>query len=185
MKNEKIEKGCVYFFKHIGLTPVKIGYSANESPLERFYQFKTYAPYGSEIIGFIITPDAKQLESTLHEKFSQNRLCGEWFEIKKEECENVILYYSNIEDIKEKNDFQIEWAKKVNNRNRNYNKVIDIEQISVKGKIKPEVLTSSINSFIFKNKHLSKTECAERLGISRKTLYKHISRYKKYTNVIG
>jgi len=35
---EKSEKGCVYFFRHIGLTPVKIGFSTNESPFDRFEQ---------------------------------------------------------------------------------------------------------------------------------------------------
>ena len=106
-------KGCVYFFRHIGLTPVKIGYSNSESPIGRFEQFKTFAPYGSEIIGFIRTYDAKQLETTLHERFSAFRLSGEWFDITQEQCESVISFYSNIEDIKEKNEFQIEWAKKV------------------------------------------------------------------------
>lgn len=112
-KMETNEKGCVYFFRHIGLTPVKIGYSTHESPIGRFEQFKTYAPYGSEIIGFIRTYEAKELETILHERFSAFRLGGEWFEISKEQCESVISFYSNIEDIKEKNEFEIEWAKKV------------------------------------------------------------------------
>lgn len=110
---EEKGKGCVYFFRHIGLTPVKIGFSTSESPIDRFNQFKTYAPYGSEIIGFIRTYEAKDLETILHERFSQFRLSGEWFEIKQEDCESIISFYSNIEDIKEKNEFQIEWAKKI------------------------------------------------------------------------
>jgi len=75
------QKGCVYFFRHIGLSPVKIGYSENESPINRFNQFKTYAPFGSEILGFIQTYNANELESNLHRKFSSKRLLGEWFEI--------------------------------------------------------------------------------------------------------
>ena len=67
------KKGCVYFFKHIGLTPIKIGYSENESPFNRFTQFKTYAPYGSEILGFIIISDAKELETLLHKKYASKR----------------------------------------------------------------------------------------------------------------
>jgi len=81
---EQEQKGCVYFFRHIGLTPVKIGYSTHESPIKRFEQFKTYAPYGSELIGFIRTYDAKKLETILHERFSAHRLGGEWFEISQE-----------------------------------------------------------------------------------------------------
>lgn len=107
------KKGCVYFFRHIGLTPVKIGFSTSESPIDRFDQFKTYAPYGSELIGFIRTSEPNKLESILHERFSQYRLSGEWFEITQEQCNSVISFYSNIEDIKEMNEFQISWAKKL------------------------------------------------------------------------
>jgi len=111
------ERGCVYFFRHIGLSPVKIGFSSNESPLKRFEQFKTYAPYGAEILGFIMTKESKELETALHVKFSSNRLKGEWFEISKEDIDKVVSFYSNIEDIKEKNEFEIEWTKKIANRN--------------------------------------------------------------------
>jgi len=111
------ERGCVYFFRHIGLSPVKIGFSSNESPLKRFEQFKTYAPYGAEILGFIMTKESKELETTLHLKFSSNRLKGEWFEISKEDIDKVVSFYSNIEDVKEKNEFEIEWTKKIANRN--------------------------------------------------------------------
>ena len=110
------ERGCVYFFRHIGLSPVKIGFSSNESPLKRFEQFKTYAPYGAEILGFIMTKESKELENTLHVKFSSNRLKGEWFEISKEDIDKVVSFYSNIEDVKEKNQFEIEWTKKIANK---------------------------------------------------------------------
>ena len=112
MINTEKQKGCVYFFKHIGLNPVKIGYSTNESPVIRFDAFKTYAPYGAELIGFIRTLEAKELETLLHEKFSSNRINGEWFEITIDQVNSIIEFYSNIEDIKEKNEFQIAWAKK-------------------------------------------------------------------------
>ena len=111
---EITERGCVYFFRHIGLSPVKIGYSTNENPISRFDSFKTYAPYGAEILGFIMIENAKDLELILHERFSASRLKGEWFEISKEDVEKVVLFYSNIEDIKEKNEFEIQWAKHKN-----------------------------------------------------------------------
>jgi hypothetical protein len=115
---EITERGCVYFFRHIGLSPVKIGYSTNESPINRFESFKTYAPYGSELLGFIITKESKELETILHKRFSANRLKGEWFEISKEDVKKVVSFYSNIEDIKEKNEFEIAWA-------RSFSKSID------------------------------------------------------------
>lgn len=113
----KIEnkKGCVYFFKHVGLDPIKIGFSTNESPIFRFEQFKTYAPFGAELIGFIRTNNAKKLETELHLKFSSKRLIGEWFEISRSEVDNCIKFYSNIEDIQEMNNFQVAWAKSLDN----------------------------------------------------------------------
>lgn len=110
------EKGCVYFFRHVGLSPVKIGYSENESPIKRFEQFKTYAPFGAELIGFIRTLRAKNLEKELHNKYSRDRIKGEWFEITKEEAERCILFYSNIEDIEEINNFQVSFAKYIGKR---------------------------------------------------------------------
>ena len=87
------EKGCVYFLKHVGLSPIKIGFSTNESPYSRFEQFKTYAPYGAELIGFIRTHDAKGLETELHSKFSNLRLKGEWFELSIEDANKYIKLY--------------------------------------------------------------------------------------------
>jgi len=104
-------KGCVYFFRHIGLSPVKIGFSNSESPLKRFEQFKTYAPYGSELLGFIITNEPKKLETLLHLKFSNKRLKGEWFELSDEEVKTNIDLYIGIEQVNEMNNFIISYAK--------------------------------------------------------------------------
>lgn len=106
------QKGCVYFFKHVGLSPIKIGYSTNTSPIGRFDQFKTYAPFGAELIGFIKTHNAKELETQLHQKFAQSRLVGEWFEMTIPDAEKWIKFYSDIEDIQEMNNFQVAWAEK-------------------------------------------------------------------------
>lgn len=116
-------KGCVYFFRHIGLEPVKIGYSTSESPLDRFNQFKTYAPYGSEILGFIICDEPYLIEQKLHLKYSGQRLNGEWFNISEENVNKEINFYSNIEDINDRNNFQIAWAKELLNRKRKANKL--------------------------------------------------------------
>jgi len=109
-------KGCVYFFRHIGLTPVKIGYSEYDNPLERFNQFKTYAPYGAEILGFIIINDARTVESLLHSKYQDKRLRGEWFEITAEQVIKEIDFYSNIQDIEDRNNFQLAWANELKRR---------------------------------------------------------------------
>ena len=108
---EKLSLGCVYFFKHVGISPIKIGYSESESPIFRFEQFKTYAPFGAELVGFIRTAEAKKLETDLHRKYARDRIKGEWFEITVEECNKCISFYSNIIHIEEFNNFQIQWAK--------------------------------------------------------------------------
>jgi len=90
----KTERGCVYFFRHIGLSPIKIGYSENESPINRFNSFKTYAPYGSEILGFIIISDAKEIESHLHKKYANKRLQGEWFDLSEEDVKKEIDFFT-------------------------------------------------------------------------------------------
>lgn len=120
------EKGCVYFFRHIGLSPIKIGYSINESPINRFEQFKTYAPFGAELLGFIKTEKAKELETELHKKFARDRIKGEWFEISKEEAEKCISFYSNIEDIEEMNMFQIAWANRFKKIDENFKIYLDL-----------------------------------------------------------
>lgn len=156
------KKGCVYFFRHIGLTPVKIGYSNSESPIDRFTQFKTYAPYGSEIIGFIQSYEAKQLETTLHERFSAFRLSGEWFEITQEQCESVISFYSNIEDVKERNEFQQQFALYINNR-KEFKKMIIKES-----EVKKDRFFYYEN--YYSNDKMSINEKANLMGVSRKTI---------------
>lgn len=156
------QKGCVYFFRHIGLSPVKIGYSENESPINRFNQFKTYAPFGSEIIGFIQTENAKELETFLHKKFTSKRLLGEWFEITEDEAKKEIDFYENIEDVKERNEFQIEWAKKLNAKRNNI-----LEEIE-NYKDKPKKIFIDL---IKENPKINKLRTAEKLGVSRQTIY--------------
>lgn len=163
---ETVEKGCVYFFRHIGLTPVKIGYSANESPISRFEQFKTYAPYGSEIIGFIQTADARELETRLHQKFANKRINGEWFEITEQEAIYEIDFYSKIEDVIERNEFQQIWAKHLKNKKENiFEKISNI-------KIEDKKTTFFNLYLIDKNLNVSKT--AQKIGVSRQTIHKWI-----------
>jgi hypothetical protein len=159
MENEI--KGCVYFFRHIGLTPVKIGYSTNESPLNRFNQFKTYAPYGSEILGFIQTDESKTIETKLHLKYANKRLSGEWFEITEQDVKTEVDFYSNIEDIKERNEFQIQWANHINKRKF---KVIT-NNMTLEDK--KEIFLSRLKE----NPKLNKTHFANEFKISRRAIY--------------
>lgn len=155
-------KGCVYFFRHIGLTPIKIGYSNNESPIDRFNQFKTYAPYGSEIIGFIQTSDAKQLETKLHTKYANKRLDGEWFEISEKEAIAEIDFYSNIEDVIERNLFQQQWAMHIKNKHEIINTIISESKTTNKKEI--------YKMNYYNNKLISINEKAKLIGVTRKTI---------------
>lgn len=82
--------GCVYFIKHIGLKPVKIGYSSSDNPINRINNFKISSPYGLELIGIIKTIDAKKLETFLHKKYKEKRLNGEWFNLSQKELKNEL-----------------------------------------------------------------------------------------------
>lgn len=170
----EITRGCVYFFRHIGLTPVKIGYSENESPINRFNQFKTYAPYGSEILGFIIISNAKEIETLLHNKFASKRLSGEWFELTEEDVLKEIDFYTNISDIKNRNDFQIAWAKEIENRKNNIKNDIE-NNVSDTYKTKKEKFLKKYSL----NKSLNITKEADFYGVSRRCIYDWIDKFNK------
>jgi hypothetical protein len=170
----EIKRGCVYFFRHVGLSPVKIGYSENESPINRFNQFRTYAPYGSEILGFIIISDAKQLETDLHKKYSSKRLSGEWFDLTEDEVNKEIDFYTNVADIKDRNDFQIAWAKQIEDRK---NKIVQ----EIKTDNFKQIKKTNIDLFFerySKNKNISVTKEANYFNVSRRCIYDWIDKYK-------
>lgn len=169
------EKGCVYFFKHIGLEPVKIGYSASPSPEKRFSQFKTYAPFGAELLGFIICDNAKELESKLHQKYSNKRLDGEWFLISIKDINNEIETNTSKEIVKFKNELQIKLAKEIN------------KIISDKKEIKNEEIVLMTNNYYTSNfenfkkiyhqvdkDKINKKALAKQFGVSRGTIYNWI-----------
>lgn len=163
----KKEKGCVYFFKHVGLSPIKIGYSESESPIDRFNQFKTYAPFGSEIVGFIRYSDAKQLETELHQKYSRDRLKGEWFEITVEEVNRCINFYSNLEDIEEANNFQVQFSQMIKYKNQY---LIDGE--------KQNYNKDDFEAFYLLNENISVTKLSKMFKVTRVTIYKWIENVK-------
>ena len=104
-------KGSVYFIKHTGLSPVKIGYSSAENPIARLYSMTTYAPYGVELLGFIQTLNAKQLERKLHKKYKNKRLNGEWFELTNEDIAIELQSNTKFENVRLKTSvYFINWA---------------------------------------------------------------------------
>ena len=162
----EIKRGCVYFFRHVGLSPVKIGYSEKESPMNRFNQLKTYAPYGSEILGFIIISDARELESLLHNKYASKRLNGEWFDLTESEVNFEIDFYTNVSDIKDRNEFQIAWAKYIQDKKENITAQIKIIEYK---KEKPFDKFKKLY-----NPNINRSKTAYDLGVTRQTIIKWI-----------
>ena len=95
------KQGCVYFFRHKGLSPVKVGYSTNKNPNKRFEQFSTYAPFGGEILAFESSSMAREIERSIHEKYADKRLNGEWFDLTSKEIEEEIEIIRKIEALHE------------------------------------------------------------------------------------
>lgn len=93
--------GCVYFVKHKGLSPIKIGYTDNSKPDNRISSINGASPYGLDFIEYVNCFDARSVESLLHLKYKKQRLNGEWFDINYQDVENEIYNISNFnkEDI--------------------------------------------------------------------------------------
>jgi hypothetical protein len=180
---ETKEKGCVYFFKHVGLEPIKIGFSKRNNPINRFEQFRTYAPFGSELIGFFQTDEPNLIEKELHQKYSSNRLSGEWFNISVEEAEKIINLYTSKEQIKEKNDFQIAYAKSL--EQAKYIKELNFERqnkhfLDKNFETYFDVKSDNSNrekvlAIYKKQPNFNRTKVSEMLNVSKTTIYKYLN----------
>ena len=82
--------GYVYFIKHKGMSPIKIGMTNNSNLSKRLDQHSTSSPYGIKLIGKIKTPNAKKLETKIHLQLSHCRLNGEWFDITQSKARSII-----------------------------------------------------------------------------------------------
>lgn len=107
----KEKKGAVYFLKMNKVDAVKIGHTNQEDVFSRINEVKTYCPYGAELIGFFTSYEANKIEKTLHEKFKIHRLKGEWFNISIEECLKCIEFYREQNEINDRQEFEINYAK--------------------------------------------------------------------------
>jgi hypothetical protein len=86
-----MKKDFVYFFKHNNINAIKIGKASGESVLDRFNSFRTYAPFGAEIVGFFETDNGHRDERELHQLFKSHRLQGEFFDISIDMVKNIIF----------------------------------------------------------------------------------------------
>ena len=81
----------VYFVKHKTMKPIKIGVTSNLT--KRLQALRVSCPYGLDLIGRILSPEPKELESKLHKRLKSKRLNGEWFDISISEVKDIIDEY--------------------------------------------------------------------------------------------
>lgn len=98
--------GYVYFLKHNGLSPIKIGMTNSINLNKRIKNYNTAAPYGIDLIGFIKTPKPSIVERTIHEELNEFKLNGEWYDINKNKAREIISKYKiNFNPITLNDDF--------------------------------------------------------------------------------
>lgn len=88
-------KNFIYFFKHKNINAIKIGKTCGDDVLSRFNTFKTYSPFGAEIVGYFECEDCHHTERELHQRFKEFRLNGEFYDISTEQIQTEINKYNN------------------------------------------------------------------------------------------
>lgn len=86
-----MSKEFIYFFKHKRVAGVKIGRTSGDSVNQRFACFKTYSPFGAEILGFFECDNCVQKEIELHRRFSALRMHGEFFNISEDIVKSIVI----------------------------------------------------------------------------------------------
>lgn len=112
------QKGSVYFIKHKGLLPVKIGYSSNENPQERFNSFNIASPYGIQVLGVIITNKPQKLEAQLHKKYADKRLNGEWFNITLQDVDMEVELNNDQDEFDRRNSVNMHYLSHIERMNK-------------------------------------------------------------------
>lgn len=84
--------GYVYFVKPKKGNSVKVGFSSDI--ISRLRSFKTVFDSSIILIGYIYSPDYKNIEKELHSFFEKRRISGEWFKISRSEINEVLKKYN-------------------------------------------------------------------------------------------
>jgi hypothetical protein len=85
-KKKKPQKGYVYLLQS-PTEAYKIG--RTKAPQDRIKTFGVKMPFEVEYIALIKTDDMVKLEVNLHNKFTDKRIDGEWFELSLEDVEYI------------------------------------------------------------------------------------------------
>jgi len=79
-------KHFVYFFKQNNVDAIKIASVCSESIIDRFELFKSYSPYGAEIVGFYECENSIEEIKEIHKKYSDKKLNNDFFAISYEQA---------------------------------------------------------------------------------------------------
>lgn len=83
----KDQSGYIYFIKENKTGTVKIGKS--KSLKKRYRLFEVKLPFEIDCIVYYKVNDRHQVESALHDIFSDYRCNGEWFELEEEQIDKI------------------------------------------------------------------------------------------------
>lgn len=142
-----MKKDFVYFFKHNNINAIKIGKTSGDSVLDRFNQFRTYAPFGAEIVGFFETDNGYRDEKELHQRFKNYRLEGEFFDISIDMVINIV--YKKNKDYHKALSLFNEW---INKNENDISKLISLmDKANVTELDQSNILSKSIIEYIRNN----------------------------------
>jgi hypothetical protein len=143
-----MSKNFIYFFKHKKVAGVKIGRTSGDSINQRFTAFKTYSPYGAEILGFFECENCILKEVELHKRFRMVRMSGEFFNITEDMVRSIVS--ENEFSLNKINQVFNEWASNPENNvdklksilsdiNKKENKepILTVDQKMILSKIEP------------------------------------------------
>lgn len=83
----KSVKGWVYVLKGEGTGTYKIGKTTNLKARQKW--FELHLPFKVSNVCSIATDDCGGLEESLHERFSEKRVNGEWFKLNEEDLQHL------------------------------------------------------------------------------------------------
>jgi len=87
-KSHRIQKGYVYLIRAIEPhSHYKIGLS--KTPVKRIESLDVKLPFPIEVIHLIKTDDMRGLEKSLHSKYAEKRINGEWFALSDDDVREI------------------------------------------------------------------------------------------------
>lgn len=156
-------KGCIFFFKHIGLSPIRIGMSSQPSPEKQFKDLNREAPFGCEMIGSFATFLPRTVLAELRDSFRENRLNGDWYSVGIKDLTEAVLKLTENEDAPI--IYSLNENNEVASRRGGRKRMVNVEN---------EVMVA----YAF-NKKFNRGELADKLGVTRMTIHRKLKEVQK------